>query len=117
MDAYDTMIEVQFNGVVGSAVAQRVDPPAVDENVVKLVLWTCRVIPSPQPTMQMGKSRLCWTKVVLHAQVDQSITIIICLITVTVHPDNFRMSMMTVCTYSDVKISNNKTDVMSLELL
>ena len=38
MDAYDTMIEVQFNGVVGSAVAQRVDPPAVDENVVKLVL-------------------------------------------------------------------------------
>ena len=63
MDAYDTMIGVQFNGVVGPTVEQRVDPLAVDENVVKLV------IPSPQPTMRMGKSRLCWTKVVLHAQV------------------------------------------------
>ena len=40
MDAYDTMIGVQFNGVVGPTVAQRVDPLAVDQNVVKLVFST-----------------------------------------------------------------------------
>ena len=117
MDAYDTIIGVQFNGVVGPTVAQRVDPLAVDENVVKLVFSTYRVIPSPQPTMLMGKSRLCWTKFVLHAQIDQSLNIIICLMMVTVPPDNFRMSVMTVCTYSGFKIPNNKIDVMSLELL
>ena len=52
--------------------------------------------------MRMGKSRLCWTRVVLHAQVYQSLTIIICLIMVAEPPDNFRVSMMTVCTYSSI---------------
>ena len=65
MDAYDTMIRVQFNRVVGLTVAQRVEPLAVDENVVKLVFRTCRVIPSPQPTMRMGKSTKKSTKSLL----------------------------------------------------
>ena len=67
--------------------------------------------------MRMGKSKLCWTKIVLHEQVDQSLTIIICLIMVSEPRDNFRVSMMTVCTYFGVKIPKNKIDVMSLELL
>ena len=37
MNAYDTMVGVQFNGVVSPTVAQRVVPLAVDYNVVKLV--------------------------------------------------------------------------------
>ena len=65
----------------------------------------------------MGKSRLCRTEVVLHAQVDQSLTIIICLIMVTVPPDNLRVSMVTVCTFSGIEILNDKINVMSLELL
>ena len=70
-----------------------------------------------QGDFQMGKSRLCRTEVVLHAQVDQSLTIIICLITVAVPPDNFRVSMVAVCTYSGIEIPNDKINVMSLELL
>ena len=30
MNAYDTMVGVQFNGVVNPTVAQRVDPLAID---------------------------------------------------------------------------------------
>ena len=65
----------------------------------------------------MGKSRLCQTEVVLHAQVDESLTIIICLIMITGPPDNFRVSMVTVGTYSGIEIPNDKINVMSLELL
>ena len=75
------------------------------------------VIPSPQPTKRMRESRLCRTEVVLHAQVDQSLTIIICHIMVTVPPDNFRVSMVTVSTYSGIEIPNDKVNVMSLKLL
>ena len=53
----------------------------------------------------------------LHAQVDQSLNIIICLIMVTVPPTNFRMSVVTVSTYSGIEIPNDKVNVMSLKLL
>ena len=63
----DTMVWVQFHGVIGPTIPRGINPLIVDENMVKLMGGSSLMHPGPETVSRSRESCLCWVKLIFLA--------------------------------------------------